>query len=151
MKRPNFFTIFLLLLSFVFAVQSTQSQIAITSGNAVTANDLVESIIAEGVTYYNAQFVGHESSKGIFSNGSSTNLGLDQGIFLSTGYAADLQGPNTSGNTSGDMGITAPPHPFIFPNAHDPAVLRFNVIPETDTFRLTYVFGSEEYNEWVVK
>jgi hypothetical protein len=149
MKRPNFFTSFLLTLSFVFTVQSTQSQIAITSGTAVTANDLVESIIAEGVTYYNVQFIGHESSKGIFTNGSSTNLGLDQGIFLSTGYASNLQGPNTSGNTSGDMGITAPPHPFIFPNAHDPAVLSFNVIPETDTLRITYVFGSEEYNEWV--
>jgi hypothetical protein len=149
MKKPNFFTRFLILLSFVLTIHSTQSQIAITSGTAITANDLVESIITEGITYYNAQFIGHESSKGIFSNGSTTNLGLGNGIFLSTGYATDLQGPNTSGSTSGNMGITAPPHPFIFPNAHDPAVLSFNVIPETDTLRLTYVFGSEEYNEWV--
>ncbi|MFU8844981.1 MAG: choice-of-anchor L domain-containing protein [Bacteroidales bacterium] len=149
MKKPNFFTRFLILLSFVLTIHSTQSQIAITSGTSITANDLVESIITEGITYYNAQFIGHESSKGIFSNGSSTNLGLNQGIFLSTGYATGLQGPNTSGSTSGNMGITAPPHPFIFPNAFDPAVLSFNVIPETDTLRITYVFGSEEYNEWV--
>jgi hypothetical protein len=149
MKKPNFFTPFLILLSFVLTIHSTQSQIAITSGTSITANDLVESIITEGITYYNAQFIGHESSKGIFTNGSSTNLGIDKGIVLSTGYAASIQGPNSSGNTSGNMGITAPPLPFIFPNANDPAVLSFSFIPETDTLRLTFVFGSEEYNEWV--
>jgi hypothetical protein len=32
---------------------------------------------------------------------------------------------------------------------YDASVLSFDFVPETDTLRIRYVFGSEDYNEWV--
>ena len=122
------------------------SQIIIESGEDVSPEDLVENILGKGVQYSNVQYYGAELAKGIFTNGSSTNLGIESGIILSTGMAIDLQGPNTSYNTSTNFGLTGPPWN---PNTFDPAILEFDFIPESDTLRMKYVFGSEEYNEWV--
>jgi hypothetical protein len=121
-------------------------QIIITSGPDVTPVDMVENILGEGIQYFNVQYLGADWAKGIFTNGNSTNLGIESGIILSTGDATALQGPNLSPNTSTNHGLTGPPW---YPNTYDPAILDFDFIPESDTLRLKYVFGSEEYNEWV--
>ena len=76
-------------------------------------------------------------------------LGLDSGIFLTTGAGYIIPGPNQSPSAGADNGITYQWPPIWGPTYYDPAILDFDFIPDSDTLRLKYVFGSEEYNEWV--
>lgn len=98
---------------------------------------------------------------GEFSN-SNTNLGISNGIMLSTGYATDAaiagtntntsfssQGAGCSGGTSGlclagDADLDA----ILGISTKDAAVLEFDFVPLSDTVRFRYVFASEEYNEY---
>jgi len=124
----------------------------ISSGEEITPEMLVENIVGEGVQFTNVQYQGGELSKGIFTNGYSTNLGIDGGIILCTGYASILQGPNFNtgatgvNGTPGDATLTGMAGQPTF----DAAVLEFDVIPGSDTLYLKYVFGSEEYPEYVL-
>ena len=79
-------------------------------------------------------------------------IGFDSGIVLSSGQAADVVGPNTSEGTSTEFGtpgdtdlnaIVAPDQTF------DASVLEFDFVPTTNQIQFQYVFGSEEYNEFV--
>ena len=129
----------------------TQAQIQLVPGPEITPIDMVENIVGEGIIYDNVNFAGANISRGVFSNGQTTNLGISSGIFLTSGSAFNVPGPNSStsagqnNGTPGDgtlNGITTS-------TTHDAAVLSFDFVPESDTLRFKYVFGSEEYNEWV--
>lgn len=124
----------------------------ITSGEEVSPDDLVETIVGDGVQITNVQYQGAEIAKGIFTNGYSTNLGIDGGIILCTGYASILQGPNFntgatgSNGTPGDATLTM----ICGQTTFDAAVLEFDFIADSDTIYLKSVFGSEEYPEYVM-
>jgi hypothetical protein len=139
------------LTAFLF-VNFAQAQIIITSGENVTAEDLVESFLGEGVQFYNVQYQGAELAKGTFTNGLSTNLGIDGGIILTSGYASLLEGPNYSTGATGNNGLEGDDLLmwFLGTTTFDASVLSFDFIPETDTLRFKYVFGSEEYPEYVL-
>ncbi len=130
---------------------NTFSQINIMPGPDVTPEDMVENIVGEGIIYDNVTFQGADASRGIFNNGSSTNLGIESGIFLTSGGGYIIPGPNTS-TSAGAMNGT-PGHPALnaitTSTTYDAAVLEFDFVPESDTLRFKYIFGSEEYNEWV--
>lgn len=146
-KETNKARLLLFLLSFV-AIQSF-GQLQVNS--SVTPEEMVEAFIGPGVSYSNVQFTGAEVSRGLFNNGSSTNIGLDQGIALTSGKIELIIGPNNSSSegfingTSGDdllMNCLGSP-------TYDASVLEFDFSPASDTAWCMYVFGSEEYNEWV--
>lgn len=129
------------------------SQIMITSGEEVTAEDLVECFLEEGVQYFNVQYQGADVAKGTFSNGYSTNLGLESGIILTSGCASILEGPNYNTGASCNHGLTTGGGPILggclgTMDMRDACVLDFDFIPEFDTLRIRYVFGSEEYPEY---
>jgi hypothetical protein len=79
-------------------------------------------------------------------------LGVDSGVVLSTGQIADAVGPNDADNVGAGLGSAGHPaldaliKPFV---SHDAAVLEFDVVTESPTFAIKYVFASEEYREWV--
>ncbi len=89
---------------------------------------------------------------GTFSNGNTTNLGLTNGIVLTTGTAAMAIGPNNSvsagfcnNTSSSDPQLVA-----IEPQAtYDLCVLEFDIVPECSQLTIRFVFGSEEYPEFV--
>ncbi len=96
-------------------------------------------------------FTGAPASRGIFTNGASTNLGINSGIFLTSGAGYIVPGPNSScyaGVNNGYPG-NATLNGITTSTTYDAAVLEFDFIPESDTLHFKYVFGSEEYNEWV--
>jgi gliding motility-associated-like protein len=152
MKKFYTFTISVLCLIFLFLVnEQTHGQINIMPGPAVTPIMMVENIVGEGITFDNVSFQGTNNSRGIFTNGQTTNLGIASGIFLTSGSGFIIPGPNNTG--SAGTNNSSPGHPLLTAitttSTYDAAVLSFDFVPESDTMRFRYVFGSEEYNEWV--
>ena|GEM_PF-342749 len=138
-------------ISLVFSFVDSLGQINILPGPGVTPVDMVENIVGEGIIYDNVTFQGANASRGIFTNGQSTNLGIASGIFLTSGAGYVIPGPNSSCSAGTNNGT--PGHAVLnsitTSTTYDAAVLEFDFIPESDTLRFKYVFGSEEYNEWV--
>jgi gliding motility-associated-like protein len=95
--------------------------------------------------------------------GIGTNIGLDSGIILTTGTVdtADVngpKGPNDNGGATvmgyGDILGTSSNDQDLkdiagIPDIYDAAILEFNFVPCADTVKFRYVFGSEEYPEYV--
>ncbi len=136
-----------MLIPFTFAI--VNAQIQITSMPSVTPEEMVEKIVGEGIQYSNVQFTGAPASSGIFSNGETTNLGMNSGSFLTTGAGDIIPGPNNNCSAGIDNGFNPPPWPIWQTTYFNPAQLEFDFIPESDTITIKYVFGSEEYNDWV--
>jgi len=141
----------------VLSVFNAQSQIVIDNNPPYnTATYLIDNVLlGGGIIVSNHSFIGDPNQIGFF-NGVNSNLGIDSGIVLSSGNVLDLIGPNSSGATStgfsvfgvnnGDPTLDV----VIAPDStKDAAVLEFDFIPTSDTISFKYVFGSEEYLEFV--
>ncbi len=130
------------------------SQLTTNTGQSPQA--LVENVlIGPGVLVSNIMYNGSPSAIGSFT-GTGTNLGIDQGIVLTTGTVINNgsgpQGPNNQAgcgmdnNTGGStilsnlIGGTT--------QTFNAAILEFDFIPFSDTVRFKYVFGSDEYPEF---
>ncbi len=133
---------------------NTGAQLVVTA-NSLTPAQLVQNIlVGTGVTVSNITFNSPTSALniGYFSNGANTNLGLDSGIIMASGSVMNAIGPNTqtgagnATNTGGDAQLAALIPGFTI---YDAAVLEFDFIPLSDTIKFRYVFGSEEYPEYV--
>ena len=131
----------------------------LTVGTSMTAQQLVQNVlIGTGVTVSNVTFSGVAASKGNFTTGASpTNLGISNGIIISTGVvdgslglpligsaASDFVSNDNNTGSDPDLAALIPGYTI-----NDAAVLEFNFIPLSDTIKFRYVFGSEEYPEWV--
>jgi hypothetical protein len=119
--------------------------------NAFTSAAQLASMLAgPGVTISNAKFTGSPLAAGTFGGGQ-VDLGLDSGVVLSTGNAADVQGPNSDTGWTTDFGLPGDPDltALVGDQTFDAAVLEFDVTPAGSTIAVRYVFASEEYNEYV--
>ena len=146
----------LLLLITLFAfTQFGFSQLVVNNtGNNGSPSYLVQNVlVGQGIIVSNISFTGDSSFQIGFFNGVASNIGLDSGIVLSSGNVGLAPGPNNSGSAglsvatgnNGDADLTA----LAGVNTFDAAVLQFDFVPTGDTARFRYVFGSEEYNEFV--
>lgn len=150
---------FVILFVIFIGVHSSFGQL--TTNTTLTATELVQQVlVGQGVTVSNVTYVGAPEALGQF-NGINSNLGIDQGVMLSTGTVLDKTGaggakkgpvgPNNNGaagtiwNLPGDASLTN----IIGDNTNDGAILEFDFIPQGDTVRFNYVFASEEYIEFV--
>lgn len=121
-----------------------------TTGNADT---LANNILGPGVTLKSASYSGASVASGTFSGGAAAGIGIDKGIVLTSGYAQNVNGnANTSDGITGDNGLDG----YTPLNALIPGYTTYDATYLTITFETTggdlffnYVFGSEEYNEWV--
>ena len=139
------------------------AQLIVTDASALngwTADSLVRNILLDnGVTISNARFNGSSgvidcNSIGIFESGNTpTNLGIESGLILATGGVSVAVGPNYDDGFSvpttcgsyfdDDLASIASDTPF------DVAVLEFDFVPWDDRLSFSFVFGSEEYMEYV--
>jgi len=125
----------------------------VTNNNA-PFNDpqyLVQNIlVGSGVTTSNWTLTGSPVSIGFF-DGTNSNIGIDSGIVITTGSTLNAHGPNTQSGTTGNNGT--PGNALLSSvsgfNTYDAAILQFDFVPLSDTLRFNYVFGSEEYPEFV--
>jgi hypothetical protein len=104
----------------------------------------------------NVQFTGPPGCAGLFTGGQDAVENLpdfpDEGIVLSTGNPASLHqqnggGESTAYNTPGDADLEA----VVGVPTHDACVLEFDFTCTLDPCPIAfdYVWGSEEYNEYV--
>lgn len=121
----------------------------------LTPTLLAEGLVGDGVEVSNVVYAGSEVSGGGFSGGDG-RVGFDSGIVLSSGNLADLAGPNdteSSGVTLGEPGDddldTLASAEGSAAQTFDASVLEFDFVPDDTPVRFDYVFGSEEYLEFV--
>ena len=120
---------------------STQSNLA----------QLAASITGPGVAISDPQITCHALGYGEFTY-SGTQFGVvDQGVLLTSGRITDAIGPNNAGNTTFQAGTPGDPLLNLVTGrtTRDACKFEFDVIPQGDSLRFDFVFGSEEYNEWV--
>ena len=134
-----------LFLAFPF-FSSAQIQVADTS----TLAQAVESLVSDGVQISNITSNCHSSAWGTFLD-TSGYLGINEGLVLASGSIFDVPGPNNAPGagqdlmTPGDADLNG----IVGGNTQDACYIQFDVRPSADTLVFNYVFGSEEYDEFV--
>ena len=122
----------------------------LNSPGGPTLTDLITTILGTGVTYSNVTITGATAAAGTFQGGTNA-VGFDTGIVLSSGQVAQLTGANTEDakttqfTTAGDATLNALSGKVTL----DASVIEFDFVPSTDKIKFEYVFGSDEYNEFV--
>ncbi len=137
-------------LALTFSFQKVQAQLVVTAGGSPAS--IVSGLIGGGMTVSNVVMNCPTPAYGTFSNGATTNLGINNGIVLTTGSAVAAIGPNNlvSAGLCNNTSSSDPQLVAIEPNAtYDLCVLEFDIIPECTQLTVRFVFGSEEYPEFV--
>ena len=129
--------------------------------NTMTPEQLVQNVLlGGGVNVSNITFNGLPGNQtyiqvGSF-NGTNSNLGMNTGVTLSSGEIIVALGPNDIGYADEPIGGLGTPGDADLAQALgggfitlDAAVLEFDFVPSGDSLSFNYVFGSEEYLEWV--
>jgi len=141
--------IFLFLL--VISPYFLKAQLTVSTTGTV-ASMVQNVLVGSGVTISNVTYTGASGSIGTFTTGAAVtgNLGISSGIVISTGNVSQLPG-SASVNCSSDMNTGSDPllASLITQTINDAAVLEFDFVPIADTVSFRYVFGSEEYPEYV--
>lgn len=132
--------------------------------NTMTPQQLVQDVLlGSGVQVSNVTFNGVANApitvQAMSFDGTNCNVGMGAGLLLCTGDANLAIGPNNSGGaTLPGFGLGLPGDPDLTQAlnsgggnyaTNDAAVLEFDFIPNGDSLSFKYVFGSEEYLEWV--
>jgi GEVED domain/SdrD B-like domain len=89
---------------------------------------------------------------GGLTGGAGPVIGINDGVVMVTGTATSALGPNnnSSRTTGGETGPTNADLATVDNGPQfDTAVLSFNVVPTGNFMALDFVFGSDEYNEFV--
>lgn len=131
---------------------SSQGRAQLTVNNTLTPTQLVQNVLlGSGVTASNITYNGAAIAIGDF-NGISSNLGLAGGVIMTSGRISNAAGPNNTGSASlsnnlpGNSDLDQIMAPTF---SKDATILEFDFVPTSDTVKFKYVFGSEEYMEFV--
>ncbi|HYV91963.1 MAG TPA: choice-of-anchor L domain-containing protein [Chitinophagales bacterium] len=115
------------------------------------ANALAQSLVGSGVTVFNATLTSFGNAAGKFSQ-TNTNLGLDSGVLLTSGDVIYAVGPNVGPSSGvdnfgpGDADLDN----LSGSTTHNACILEFDLTVTSDTLKFNYVFGSDEYNDFVI-
>ncbi len=141
-------------------VHPASAQLSVVQGSSLgmTPAQLVQNhLIGAGITVSNVTYNG--TSTTITSNQIGTyvaagvagiQLGLNGGVIMTSGQASLAIGPNNKTSAGANAGGTGDPDlNIISANAtFDKAVIEFDFVPQYDTVKFRYVFGSEEFFEF---
>ena len=140
---------FLLLIAILLPICSL-GQLQVSPG--IPAAALATSAFGNGITVEGLPVINCNTAQyGAFTNGLTTSLGFNSGLIMSTGNAAAAANPQTS-NASSALGATLsdPQLTAISAGAtNDVCIITITIIPQCNTLALRFVFGSEEYPEFV--
>ncbi|MFT4660901.1 MAG: gliding motility-associated-like protein [Patiriisocius sp.] len=107
---------------------------------------------ASNVTYNGATGDTPNNQCGMF-DGANSNIELCDGIILASGGVEGAEGANESGSTTTPVDVSVNGDADLFLASgfamNDVAVLEFDFVPNGDTLRFNYIFGSDEYPEFV--
>ena len=136
----------------------------LTTSNALTPTQLVQNVLlGPGIIASNITYTGYTNAIGMFQGGNSgtPGLGIDSGVVMTSGtilandptYGNGFgpQGPNNftsagvDNGTPGDLYLDG----VAGTNTFNACVLEFDFIAQADSVKFNYVFGTEEYMEYV--
>jgi gliding motility-associated-like protein len=148
------FQIFILIL-----VCCSASFAQLTTSGVLNPQQLVQDVLlGQGVSAFNVRFTGANNSSfkaiGSFNVGTANNLGFNSGVVITTGTINGANGPNGPNNLDG-AGIDnfEPGDNYLTSLAgaetENAAILEFDFIPQADSIRFKYVFGTDEYMEYI--
>ena len=142
---------YLILISiFLFSSKSLFSQLVIANQGA-SATTITSSMIGPGLTVTNPVITCPNNAYGTFTGGGTTNLGIPSGVLLTTGNVSTLAGNGSAFWSTGNNSNCNDPelNTLDVEATNDCCILEFDVVPSCSTLRIRFVFGSEEYPEFV--
>ena len=148
--KNNFYLLWASIIA-LFCTTTAKAQLFVDTG--YTVPQMVTDFFGDNecVTVSNITYTGSNGAVGFF-DGILSNAGLGAGLLLTSGKATNAIGPNDSGSASegiglgGDANLDSLISGFI---TYDAAVLEFDIVATEPTIEFKYVFGSEEYLEYV--
>ncbi len=135
---------------------------------AYTLQQMLQNLVGDGVVLksYSVSKTWSDEAFGYFEDKKS-RLGMSKGLLMTTGGVSGLCGSNTKSNMSNYTHATADRNYRVIPNqptftssdlekylgknqkTFDAVVIEMDIVPTADTLNFNYVFGSEEYDEFV--
>jgi hypothetical protein len=139
-----------LLFSFagIFLFLNSYSQLTVSPAGGPSS--IASFLTGFGVTISNVTYTGDTNAIGYFG-ATNTTLNMPAGLVMTTGNITEVIGPNISSSMGidngapGDSDLTT----LIGCQTFNAAVLEFDCVPSYDTLYFNYIFGSEEYMEFV--
>jgi hypothetical protein len=134
---------------FVLSALSSQAQFVVDS--ILDQSAALENLfLANGIFVNNISFTGDIAQFGTFTGGDAVNLGISSGIVMSNGHAQYVMIENPS-----SLAIVGSPSNNVDLNTltgfstYDLAQMDFDFVATGDSMTFQFVFGSQEYPEWV--
>ena len=127
---------------------SLRSEAQITVGDSLSNSAIVQLLEGTNVTISNLQVNCLGAAMGHFSGPSE--LGINEGLILTTGYVRDAAGPaswlaSAGWYTPGDADLEVE----VGDITYDACAMEFDCIPAGDTLLFNFSFGSDEYPSFV--
>lgn len=128
---------------------------SITTDDDVTDQDIIDNVSTPQTTVTVDTIICPQGAYGTFTAGDNTDLGLEQGLVLTSGSVFNTLGPNTDGGVTQDN--FAPGDDDLDylsvqtgngALSQDACIVELDVFVATDELVFEYVFGSDEYPEW---
>ncbi len=128
------------------------AQVGVINSPPLISDTLAQRLVGYGLEISNAQLSCAHGRSGYFFGATAAGFPMNSGILLTSGSTAVALSPNNSGSATAAGGPGYGPLEE-FPNAYNgtfnACVLEFDFTPQGDTIKFNYVFGSEEYPEYV--
>ncbi len=157
-----------LLILFLTLLSGSAFSQLVTTSNLTVEQYVQQVLLGQNVSVSNITFNGGSANVVSASVGGfdcvDCNMSIPSGFAMTTGDVAGLVGPNSLGGfagtgTGGMMGqdpdlldLIQELIPGADPNivdVNDWVIIEFDFVPLGDTIQFQYVWGSEEYSEWV--
>lgn len=126
----------------------------LTTTGSVAAGSLISGTLIGGNCFEVSGITsfGNAASRGTFNNGAAS-IDINEGLVLCTGNVNVLPGPNSTPNVNGGFATNTVDDSnlstILGGNQFDLAKIEFDFVPTSDMIQFDYVFGSEEYCEYV--
>lgn len=146
----------ILLPFFLLAFSTSFAQLVVdttqTPGSVVENVFLSNGIFVANVTYNGVPMGTANGAVGSFT-AANTGLGIDAGIIMTSGSATNASGPNdeTGSTAISTFGVSNDPDLdlLVTSYSYDGSIIEFDFIATGDSLDFVYIFGSEEYEEFV--
>lgn len=120
-------------------------------------DEIIQNVVSGQTNITITSIICDGQSLATFQAGPNTDLGMEKGILLTTGSAAEVANPGSfiidngiGGPDDGDSDLDYLSQLFGNPvESNDACVVEMDVFAATDEITFEYVFGSDEYPEWV--
>lgn len=129
-----------------------QAQTVTPMDNAnVTLQDIQQALLGDAIIVESFEFKGRDAQIGQFLGYEYLfGAGFDQGVILSTGKVASVvANTNQSDKSSTIFSDTEQSDDDLGEHIFDPAKITLEFVPNFSQLSLEFIFGSEEYNEYV--